>query len=162
MKNKPEVLKSCCRRVLEALGDFCNQGSSEYLKKIHLVNISGEVTQLMVDTFEDAECSSSKPGRKDLSAGSRSYQKAASFDLTEQKDSSGDISPSSTRIYGWHSFSSSGSAKLDSSSDKTPKETDIGASGWSQSVQNKPSGFQEQPEPSITKKKGNLKIIEDD
>ena len=66
VQSKSAVLKSCCSCVLEALKDFCNQRSSKYLMDIHLVNNSEEVTQLMVDTFKEAERCSSKPDRHDL------------------------------------------------------------------------------------------------
>lgn len=159
--------------MLEALRDFCNQGNSQHLLEIHLVNNSGEVTQLMVDTFKEAERSSSKPDRKDPLARSHSFHRTASFDVTEQKKSSGhssgDIAPGSIRTYGSgsRSFTSSGSARLDSSSynssDKKTEEIEFGASGWSESVKYKQSGFQEQPgsKPNITKQTGNLRIFED-
>lgn len=125
----------------------------------------------MVDTFKEAERPSSKPDRKDSLAGSHSFHRAASFDVTEQKKSSGhssgDIAPGSTRTYGSRSFTSSGSARLDSSSynssDKKTEEIEFGASGWSESVKYKQSGFQEQPgsKPNITKQTGNLRIFED-
>lgn len=85
VQNKPDVLKSCGKCVLEALRDVTCQDKCKHLREVHLVNKSEGITDMLRDIFEEAE-RATKSG-KYQKPGTSASRKAVTSD---HEESSGD------------------------------------------------------------------------
>ena len=160
VQTRTDILQSCSRCVLEAIRDFCCNSKSKHLMEVHLVNNKEEITQSMRGLFEDAE---KGPQRSEKPR----VRRTSSYDNGENVGDNDQFTK--TRVYG--SLSSSVTDKSETESFESFTRSRAGndrekpATDYSSTMEPGAVGGQQQGDdmkPAKEKKKGNLRIIEDD